>query len=261
MFSVTIAALMTTLLGAPAPRSVPSGMTRVPAGVYTPLHGAPVRVAAFALDREPVTRADFLAFVRTHRDWARGAAGVSLVEKTYLADWSGPFDAGSPEALSYPVVNVSWHAASAYCAARGARLPTTAEWERAAMASVTRADGTADPAFIASLMTAYTKRATLPMRDARRGERNVFGIYGLHDLVWEWTADFDRAASAGHEHASHGDHADTNAGRALASCASAAIGASNTANYPAFLRDAVRAGLGRTTTMPTLGFRCAAGAG
>jgi formylglycine-generating enzyme required for sulfatase activity len=230
MFLITVSALTAALLAANPAERAPAGMARVPAGTYTPLHGAPVHVAPFALDRTPVTRAEFLAFA-TGRSESRDGESRR------------------------PAVNVSWRAAAAYCAAHGKRLPTTAEWERAAMASATRRDATSDPAFAQHLLTAYTKRATAPMKDAALGERNLFGVSGLHDLIWEWTSDFDVPVGAS-AHAAHSP-----GGRAPASCASAAIGATSTTNYPKFLRDAVRAGLDRDATMPTLGFRCAAAIG
>lgn len=39
---------------------------------------------------------------------------------------------GVPEFANYPVVNVTWHGANAYCAWLGRRVPNEAEWERAA---------------------------------------------------------------------------------------------------------------------------------
>ena len=43
------------------------------------------------------------------------------------------------------MVQVSWFAASAYCEAQGARLPTWNEWEYAAAADETRRDARKDP--------------------------------------------------------------------------------------------------------------------
>ena len=51
-------------------------LARIPAGRYAPLYvngRATVEVEAFALDRRPVTRADYLAFVRDNPRWRRGA--------------------------------------------------------------------------------------------------------------------------------------------------------------------------------------------
>ena len=83
---------------------------------------------------------------------------------------------------------------------------------------------------------------------------NVHGVRGLHDRVWEWTLDFNASVQRDMMHThdirpTSGPHA---------SCASAALGASDPSNYPAFMRNAVRSSLTSRSTLGGLGFRCAA---
>jgi formylglycine-generating enzyme required for sulfatase activity len=241
-----------------------AAMVALPAGAYRPLYGhagdASRRVAAFRLDRDPVTRGDFLAFVRTHPEWRRSSVAPRVAERDrYLADWRDDLDP-SPRAvtesrdaaaLRRPVTDVSWFAAQAYCEAQGKRLPTLVEWEYAAAASESKRDAARDPSFIQRLVSRYASRGQ-SHATVDAGVRNAYGVRGLHDFGWEWTADdgIDRHPHGGAHGAAHDDAPD-------ASCAGAAIGAADATNYPAFLRFAMRAGLTSRTSLSSLGFRCA----
>jgi formylglycine-generating enzyme required for sulfatase activity len=230
-------------------------MARIPAGRYMPLYdrgeGA-VHVAVFQIDREPVTRGEFLAFVRTNPQWRRGAVKPVFADARYLADWAAPLDAGHGDELRRPVVNVSWFAAKAYCAAQGKRLPTVDEWEYVAAASETAADASRDPMHAQRVLELTTRRSQ-PLPAVGRQAANHYGVRDMHGLVWEWTRDFNSVMVA--------DDSRATAARDLKlNCASGAVGATNVRDYAAFLRYAFRAGLEARSTQATLGFRCATGA-
>jgi formylglycine-generating enzyme required for sulfatase activity len=259
----SLAALL--LLAAPAATSAVAGaqgaarrhpgtaaMARIPAGSYRPLYVAGgsgrVRVKGFALDRQPVTRGEFAEFVRGHEEWRRGKVGRALAEPLYLRSWPGALAAGGDDDLRRPVTEVSWYAASAYCTARGKRLPTLDEWEYAAAANETLRDATADPASRRRLLALYAAGRAAPLPRSGSGAPNVYGVRDLHGSVWEWT--LDSGPHAAHAHLGKADHP--------INCASTAIGAADPGNYAAFLRFAIRSALTPRTTLERLGFRCAA---
>ena len=273
MRSLRLATLLLLATAAPAwatvrPAARPDRVTRagasrmavLPAGSYRPLY-APVgtsriRVAAFALDREPVTRGAFRSFVSRQPEWQRGRVRSVFADARYLADWRGALDAGDADALRRPVTQVSWFAARAYCASLGKRLPTVDEWEYAAAASERAADASGDAPFRARLLALYGAMRGASAGPAR-GFTNVYGVRALHGVVWEWTLDFNSVVLDDDSRAT-GSGADARDRHLY--CASSAIGATDPSDYAAFLRHAVRAGLGARSTPSSVGFRCAADA-
>lgn len=235
--------------------AAPVGMVVIPAGNYAPIIRSKdeperVAVAAFWLDERPVTNGEFLAFVRANPRWQRAQVSSLFADTGYLADWAGDTELGPRVAAEAPVVRVSWFAARAYAAWAGKRLPTTAEWERAAAAGFSTADG-ASEAGVANHALAWFARPTperLPA--AGRGRPNFFGARDLLDLVWEWVDDFNTAMVSGES------RGDTGLERTLF-CGAGAAGARDLNNYPAFMRAGLRSSLRASYVVPNLGFRCA----
>ena len=92
----------------------------------SPVHE--VYLDAFQIGRYPVTVEEFRRFVEdegygNERWWKAGGFGRSKEPEGWDEQVLHP---------NWPVAGIDWYEASAYCAWKGVRLPTEAEWERAA---------------------------------------------------------------------------------------------------------------------------------
>lgn len=243
----TAAALLTALLTA-----APAGMARIPPRPYVPFleDRAPgardggrevVPVAAFLLDVRPVTVGEYLAFVTAQPRWRRGQVPRLFAEARHLARWRADLEPGL--AADAPVTLVSWFAARAYCAWKGKRLPTVAEWE-VALAD----DGRAKAEVSRRVLDWYQAPARREAARVGKTPKNGYGVRDLAGLVWEWTEDFN-ARMTSDDGRGRGDQ-----GLFCGSAGAAAADPSDTATY---LREGLRGSLEAAYTLEDLGFRCA----
>lgn len=241
-------------LAAPRPKA-PAGMRLVGPGVYRPLYPASpgereVGVGAFFLDAKPVTNAEYLAFVVKNPKWRRDRVKRLFADENYLGHWATAESLGSVRPAS-PVTQVSWFSAKAYCAARGARLPSEPEWELAALASETTADGSADPRWLARILAFYSEPGSArSLRDVGKSKPNFWGVYDMHGLTWEWIYDFGASLVSS-------DSREKGKADAMRFCGTSGADARDPADYASFMRIAFRSSLEAPYTTARLGFRCA----
>ena len=163
--------------GAPA-QLVPAATFTMGDGEESPLRT--VYVDAFYLDRFEVTTARFAKFLE-----ATGA----------VSEPEGWDEAKSAAARELPVVGVDWREAEAYCRWAGKRLPTEAEWERAARGKEARVypwgnvvPSAARARFATSASGPY-QGGLAPVGSHAEGQTGE-GIQDLAGNASEWVADW-----------------------------------------------------------------------
>ena len=171
-------------------------MVLIPAGAFQmgsdigevdekPVHT--VYVDAFYIDVYPVTNADYKKFVDANRQWRKDNIPRAYHDGDYLALWE---ENDYPiEKADHPVVYVSWYAAMAYAQWAEKRLPTEAEWEKAARGGLVEKKypwgDTED------ITKAGVQMWQSPARTTVVGTYppNGYGLYDTAGNVWEWCLD------------------------------------------------------------------------
>lgn len=249
--------MLAFLLAAAEARATEPGrnVVHVAAGDFAPLFGLDkgqktFRVGAFWIDRRPITRVRYAAFVVAHPGWGRGRVPEIYADPQYLQNWDG--ERPRPEHAEYPVTHVSWFAAQAYCRAAGGRLPSTLEWEYVAAASQSEPNALKDRVFVERILGWYARpsRGDLGLTAVGAQTPNFFGLEDLHGLVWEWTSDFN-ASFITADNRSDGDRSRN------FFCGNGVTGANSREDYAAFMRYAMRSSLNADFALGNLGFRCA----
>jgi formylglycine-generating enzyme required for sulfatase activity len=212
--------------------------------------GRSARIAPFELQKRPVTNAEFLAFVQSHPQWRRDRVPTVFADARYLSHWPTSTRLADDTQGAQPVVDVSWFAASAYCEAQGARLPTWREWEYVAAADETRRDARRDPAWRERILGWYSRPASGPLPRAGLQAPDAYGAQDMHGLVWEWTDDFSSLLVSG-DNRVQGD-ADR-----MKFCGAGALSMGDRDNYAVLMRVAMLSSLEARDTTSSLGFRCA----
>jgi sulfatase modifying factor 1 len=233
-------------------RAAAKSTVQIPDGVYQPFFREPGevdhKITSFWIDRDPVSRSDFSAFLIRNPELAKAKISRRLADSTYLELWSGQSDnsAGggkSADDTNLPVTSVSWFVARRFCSEKKGRLPRISEWEYAAEIQ--------SPAALALISEWYAMPASaegLPPTISS-GKRNKLGVRGMHGLVWEWVEDFASVII-------QGDSRSENDTDKQLFCAAGALSARDASEYATFMRFAFRSSLRADSTARTLGFRC-----
>ena len=149
-----------------------------------------VRLDKYWIDVYEVTNEKYLEFVKAtgHRPALDGTCETEACRQGNL--WKGK---SFPEKIrNQPVTQANWYDAVAYCKWRGKRLPTEAEWEKAARGPLGNMYpwGNSAPPGKATYRRKWRGVSTMTDVGSYPNGASVYGVQDMAGNVWEWVADW-----------------------------------------------------------------------
>ena len=261
-----------------------SVMVYVPAGEF--LMGSPegegdydehpqhtVYLSAFWIDQTEVTNEQFARFVdatgystdaeKGGWGWGRTGSEWKQIEGTDWRHPDGP-ETNIADKMDHPVVQISWNDAHAYCQWAGKRLPTEAEWEKAARGTEGRKYPWGET-FDSSRLNFCDANCEFDHKDSGADDgyqrtapvasypagASPCGALDMAGNVWEWCLDWYDANYYARSPQRHPQGPDSGWGRVLRG--------GSWDNTPGYLRSADRFGYWPAFRFNGIGFRCAQG--
>lgn len=184
-----------------------------------------VKLAPYLMSPLAVTNADFACFVKAtgYRtvaeeegwsyvfhllldnppQWPISPPGLRWWRQVQGAYWARPEGPGSSvsERQDHPAVHIAWYDALAFCNWSGLRLPTEAEWERAARGGLSnRKFPWGDELLPGGTFAMNTFQGDFPDLNAAEDgwtgtapadafHSNGYGMFNMTGNVWEWVTD------------------------------------------------------------------------
>jgi formylglycine-generating enzyme len=160
-----------------------------------PLHT--VFVSEFSIDKYEVTNEQMAVFLnKRNSNICHGFDCIDINDPDSRLSWNGSYYIVKDGYNHHPVVEVTWYGADIYCSENGKRLPTEAEWEKAAHGNSVQAYPWGDQLPDCSLANFYDffgsgefcAGDTKPIGSYPEGA-SPYGVEDMAGNVWEWVSD------------------------------------------------------------------------
>ena len=208
-----------------------------------------VYVDAFWMDKFEVTTAQFVRFLNATAVGVEDEQGLLLEEQNTIEYADGVWSV-MRGFESHPVVGVSWFGANAYCVWVGGRLPTEAEWEKAARGTAGREYPWGNWDATNELMNMNVAMVgTMPVGSYPAGV-SPYGVMDLAGNAWEWVQDWYDAGY--YEYSPYPNPQGPQEGELKVARGGGGIDATMTLD----VRSTVRWQLAPVEENPVVGFRC-----